>query len=401
MDPKDRISVAELTTELQKLPRMGFAAPVPRPTSTGPSTALDPDFAQISAPRSPLPSTSTTSQLNLPSDSSSGFEPSAEIVAAIASPEMSPALGNSPSEPRPSSAVNCARPATLPLYHDCSAMLPTQALAAFRSVFTDETAAAVACRDDIEFAIQLSSDFAAKEGKNYDISRPLYEALSSLKKVLASSAFAIDYKGQISMALPEAVAVVKNSSGFRDELVRSDELQVRQMEEKEEHALQQRDIPQAEQYRKQILQFQSAAAQRLKECDQSFASLSKLTSEAENLLARQPTWPCHGALIRFEENLLRLTSHLFFSKKWVPRFFVLRGNLLYYSNGKKGYPDSLEGSLQYMNSKPRVDEHFCMDIAGTEAICIMSLFCVHISLTFEQAEVLPVVSIKISDSHSA
>jgi hypothetical protein len=373
MDPKDRISAADLTAELQKLPRKAFSAIVPQAASTGLSTSVDPDFVQLSAPRSPLPLPST-SQSELPSTIPSGPQPSADraSVDAVGTAafdslsETNPALDDSASVPRPSAVVHCAPATLLPqLSHDGSTMSPTQALATFQSVFNDHTAAAVAYRDDIEFAVQLCSDFAAEEGKNYDISRPLHEASTLLKKVLASRAFPIDYKAQISFALPEAVAVVKNS-GFRDELIRSDALQVRILEEKEEQALRERDIPQAEQHRHHILQFQSSAAQRLKDCDESAAALSKLTSAAEQLLARQPRWPRHGALVRFEAKLERLTSHMFLTKKWVPRFFVLRGSRLYYSNGKEGYPDSLEGSLAYMKTNPSPNGHFCMNIQGAQ-----------------------------------
>ena len=115
-------------------------------------------------------------------------------------------------------------------------MSPTQALAEFKKVFTPESSAEVAYyRDDVEYAAQLCRDFAAEEGKNYDLSKPLYEAAALLKKVLACTELANDWKAQISSALPEAVAAAKNVS-FRDELDRVDRLQVRQVEEEEERA---------------------------------------------------------------------------------------------------------------------------------------------------------------------
>ena len=135
-------------------------------------------------------------------------------------------------------------------------MSPVQALAEFKKVFTPESCAEVAYRDDVECAAQLCRDFAAEEGKNYDLSKPLYEAASLLKKVLACTELANDWKAQISSALPEAVAAAKNVS-FRDELDRVDRLQVRQVEEKEEQALMAGDIPQAEQLRHRILQLQA------------------------------------------------------------------------------------------------------------------------------------------------
>ena len=86
---------------------------------------------------------------------------------------------------------------------------------------------------------------------------------------------------------------------------------------------------------------------------------------------RQPAWPLHDALIRFDLPLQRLTTQFLVTKKWFPRFFVLRGNRLYYSNGKKGHPDSLEGSLAFMRSNPAPDGHYCMDLKG---VCACNIF---------------------------
>ena len=245
-------------------------------------------------------------------------------------------------------------------------MTPVQALAEFKKVFNPES---YAYRDDVEYAAQLCLHFAAEEGKNYGVSQPLHEASVSLKKVLACSFFANDWRAQVSSALPEAVAAAKNVS-FRDELDRVDRLQVRQVEEEEEQALQAGDIPRAEQLRHRILQLQAEAAQRLKECDEAVASLSKLTSQAEQLLARQPAWPRHEALLRFDLPLQRLTTQYIFTKKWFPRFFVLRGSRLYYSKGKSGHPDSLEGSLAFMRSNPAPDGHYCVDLHGMRALLL-------------------------------
>ncbi len=222
----------------------------------------------------------------------------------------------------------------------------------------------------MEYAAQLCRDFAAEEGKTYDVSKPLYEAAALLKKVLACTELANDWKAQISSALPEAVAAVKNVS-FRDELDRVDRLQVRQVEEEEQDALQAGDIPRAEQLRHRKLQLQVAAAQRLKECDEVVASLSKLTSQAAQLLARQPALPRHEALLRFDLLLQRLTTKHVFTKKWFPRFFVLRGSRLYYcSKGKSGHPDSLESSLAFMRSNPKPDGRYCMDLHGMRALLL-------------------------------
>ena len=169
--------------------------------------------------------------------------------------------------------------------------------------------------------------------------------------------------------MPEAVAAAKNVS-FRDELDRVDRLQVRQVEEEEEQALQAVDIPRAEQLRHRILQLQAEAAQRLKECDEVVASLSKLTSQAEQLLARQPPWPRHEALLRCDLPLQRLTTHFLVNKKWFPRNMLLRGSRLYYSDGKNGHPDTAAGSLAFMRSNPAPDGRYCVDLHGMRALLL-------------------------------
>jgi hypothetical protein len=88
---------------------------------------------------------------------------------------------------------------------------------------------------------------------------------------------------------------------------------------------------------------------------------------------RQPAWPPHQTLIRFDMNLQRLTRHYLFTKRWTPRFFVLRGHHMYYSSGKRGHPNSLEGSLAFMRSNPAPDGHYCLDLRGARARCAFTL----------------------------
>jgi hypothetical protein len=90
---------------------------------------------------------------------------------------------------------------------------------------------------------------------------------------------------------------------------------------------------------------------------------------------RQPAWPRHEALLRFDLPLQRLTSQFLVTKKWTSRFYVLRGSRLYYSNGKSGHPDSLEGSLAFMRSNPAPDGHCCLDLKGACARCTTAVFC--------------------------
>ena len=52
------------------------------------------------------------------------------------------------------------------------------------------------------------------------------------------------------------------------------------------------------------------------------------------------------------------------SKKWFARFFLLRGSRLYYSDGKNGHPDTQDGTLAFMRSKPAPDGRYCVDLQG-------------------------------------
>ena len=61
---------------------------------------------------------------------------------------------------------------------------------------------------------------------------------------------------------------------------------------------------------------------------------------------------------------------MLFKKEWASRFVVLRGSRLYYSNGKSGYPDSLEGSLAFMRSNPAPDGRYCVDLHGMRALLL-------------------------------
>jgi hypothetical protein len=84
----------------------------------------------------------------------------------------------------------------------------------------------------------------------------------------------------------------------------------------------------------------------------------------------QPAWPQHMALLRFDLPLYRLTTHFVASKKWFLRHYVMRGHRLYYSDGKNGYHDTLEGSLAFMRSNPAPDRRYCVDLLGTLYIYI-------------------------------
>jgi hypothetical protein len=78
-------------------------------------------------------------------------------------------------------------------------------------------------------------------------------------------------------------------------------------------------------------------------------------------------WPRHAALLRFDLPLHRLTTQYLLFKKWIPRFFILRGSRLCYSDGEADHPDSLEGSLAFMRSNPAPDGRHCIDLTGKRA----------------------------------
>jgi hypothetical protein len=52
------------------------------------------------------------------------------------------------------------------------------------------------------------------------------------------------------------------------------------------------------------------------------------------------------------------------SKEWFARFYLLRGSRLYYSDGKNGHPDTQDGTLAFMLSKPAPDGRYCVDLQG-------------------------------------
>ena len=85
---------------------------------------------------------------------------------------------------------------------------------------------------------------------------------------------------------------------------------------------------------------------------------------------RQPAWPMHDALIRFDLPLQRLTTQFLVTKKWFPRDFSLRSSRLYHCDGKNGHPDTAQGTLAFMRSNPAPDGHYCMDLKGVCARCV-------------------------------
>jgi hypothetical protein len=97
-------------------------------------------------------------------------------------------------------------------------------------------------------------------------------------------------------------------------------------------------------------------------------SLINLAPKAEALLQEQASWPTANALQKFGLYLQRYTTRMkLFSKKWIPRFFVLSNGRLYFSDGSNGHPDSKEGTLSFVRSDPAPGTRHCVDLRGTFA----------------------------------
>ena len=126
---------------------------------------------------------------------------------------------------------------------------------------------------------------------------------------------------------------------------------------------------------------------QLQQLRELISSLTALAPRARALLNRQPAWPLHEALLRFDLPLQRLTTHFLVTKKWKPRFHVLRGRRLYYSDGKKGLADLHEGALAFVRSNPAPDGHYCIELKGAHARCVTAGFAVHVCDTHAQAAV--------------
>jgi hypothetical protein len=246
------------------------------------------------------------------------------------------------------------------------------ALAALEFALSDVAVAAITYHNNIEFASKLCLEFAATEGSNFELSGPLHEAHVALKNVLASQNISSGHKTQVAAALRDAVACVNSLVGTRSDLARSHASRLQQLEAKKQHALQAGDIPLAKSIISHLQQHEAEGGLRFQGVDDTIAKLSALISRAQDLL-ESSAWPKHKALIRFDLLLQRLTTHFVFSKKWFPRFFCMRGRRLYYSNGRNGHPDTRDGTLAFMQSRPAFDGRYCVDLMGKHVlvVCIM------------------------------
>jgi len=127
--------------------------------------------------------------------------------------------------------------------------------------------------------------------------------------------------------------------------------------------------------------------QRLIQLDSMTQSLASSLSRVLQLFDRQPAWPMHEALLRFDLPLQRMTTQFLVTKKWKLRFHLLRGSRLWYSDGKKGEADSHEGALAFMRSNPAPDGHYCMDLKGVCARCVATDFAARVCNPHAQAAV--------------
>ena len=107
------------------------------------------------------------------------------------------------------------------------------------------------------------------------------------------------------------------------------------------------------------------------------ASLLALVPKAETLILEQPAYPRVNVLLRFSLPLQRLTTQFKFSKKWIPRFYVMKcgssGVCLYYSDGDNGHPASREGTLSFVRSNPSPSRRHCLRLAGDSTFCFAFL----------------------------
>ena len=237
---------------------------------------------------------------------------------------------------------------------------PFDALAVLKLVLSDVDVAAITYFNNIELSSKLCLEFAAEEGSNFEVSGPLHEAHVALKNILASLRISSDH---VAAALRHAVACVNSLIGTRSDLVRSSASLVQQLEAKKQHALQAGDIPLAKSIISQLQQHESEAAIRLQDVDTISSELSALVCRAQDLLDTS-AWPQHEALLRFDLPLQSLNTHMMIFEKWFPRFFCMRGRRLYNSDGKNGYPDTQDGTLAFIRSKPAPDRRYCVDLQG-------------------------------------
>jgi ribosomal protein L13E len=198
---------------------------------------------------------------------------------------------------------------------------------------------------------QLGVDAAEMNRMKDEESRAL--AAQDLKSAQAANTRAKAYVAECSQRLQSATA--QRKLGLEEQLQ-----QLRNVARDAAAAGQQ-----AVEAKQSILDSSVAGHQnQLREFDASSASLAALIDRAQKLLGRQPAWPQHEALLRFDLQLQRLTTHMVFSKKWFPRFFCMRERRLYYSDGKKRHLDTQDGTLAFLQTNPAPDGRYCLDLQG-------------------------------------
>ena len=225
-------------------------------------------------------------------------------------------------------------------------------------------ARATAYYNDVQFASQLCGEFAAAESSNLELSAPLHEAREMLQLIVAQDTsdapWANPGPARCDMDHPLSCRHLPLDPYFNAYLRqgrRSCDVCGRFMWRRRPLA------PGKVIWR--IDPHDSDINWECQEC-QFFACELCVHTSAD----RQPAWPLHEVLIRFDLPLQRLTTQFLVSKKWKPRFHILRGSRLYYCNGKKGYSDSHEGVLAFVRSNPAPDGQYCMDLNCTNACCV-------------------------------
>ncbi len=122
------------------------------------------------------------------------------------------------------------------------------------------------------------------------------------------------------------------------------------------------------------------------------ASNTDLKSDWPSSYCCDPVLLSHEALLHpllhLDLLLQRYTTQFVLAKKWKPRFHVLRGSRLYYSNSKTDLADLHEHTLAFVQSNPTPDGHYCIDLKGAHArCCVIAAFAEYLFHAHSQAAV--------------
>lgn len=258
-------------------------------------------------------------------------------------------------------------------------------MAALKAVLPDDVSAeehlylALEYHDDIELASKLCTEFIGDEVKNIELTKTTYEVSLKLKDALSAFQFillhipqAADLKVQLTSVLADAERVASDKDA-RSKMQQDMDDELKRLENAEKNARISHDLHRANDLHQELQKYKTDSDQRLKDFDKDVRAVAELKARIYARLSREPHWPRHESLIRFDCPLQKRTSQFVMFKKWVPRFFSLRGSRLYYTNGKFGFSNNREGTLKFIESGPAPDGHFCIDLSGMYVLFSMLL----------------------------